>query len=306
MGMDSEPAESSGVEVNTINLKLLEDQIKASGDDSLETKEMLNCMHKFDKNNNGTMEAMELMAMVKDNVEVNRSKTRLTGWLQVSAALIVLLTLIMSGLVVGVVAAFKDSYVKGDSTMSDGKGHVVKVTSAKIGLPLYVAAVMDGERLAAIEKVRVKTSNGPDETEIEHFLKVETVRRFNDTALVFLMANNQALFVWNGETFYVDANDTMYPVCEATATCAALYVDDHDETKQLEEKAIAALEAGGFIEAAGRRRLGRDTQPDICILLTDGRPMSMRRTRVAAESLRRQARLMWVPVTRWKPTSSPP
>ena len=65
--MDSEPA---GVEVNTINLKLLEDQIKASGDDSLETKEMLNCMHKFDKNNNGTMEAMELMAMVKDNVEV--------------------------------------------------------------------------------------------------------------------------------------------------------------------------------------------------------------------------------------------
>merc|ERR1740136_254791 len=105
--------------------------------------------------------------MVKDNVEVNRSKTRLTGWLQVSAALIVLLTIIMSGLVVGVVAAFKDSYVKGDSTMSDGNGHVLKVTSAKIGLPLFVAPVMDGPRLAAIEKVSVKTTDGPNETETE-------------------------------------------------------------------------------------------------------------------------------------------
>ena len=115
---------------------------------------------------------------------------------------------------------------------------------------------MDGPRLAAIEKVSVKTTDGPNETETEHFLKVETVKRYNDTALVFLMANNQALFVWNGETVYVNANGTAYPVCEATATCAALYVDDNDEKEQLEEKANAALEAGGFTEAAARRRLG--------------------------------------------------
>ena len=115
---------------------------------------------------------------------------------------------------------------------------------------------MDGPRLAAIEKVSVKTSTDcPDETETEHFLKVETVRRYNDTALVFVMANNQALFVWNGETIYVNANGTAYPVCEATATCAALYVDDNEEKEQLEEKANAALEAGGFTEAAARRRL---------------------------------------------------
>ena len=115
---------------------------------------------------------------------------------------------------------------------------------------------MDGPRLAAIEKVSVKTTDCPNETETEHFLKVETVRRYNDTALVFLMANNQALFVWNGETVYVNANGTAYPVCEATATCAALYVDDNEEKEQLEEKANAALEAGGFTEATARRRLG--------------------------------------------------
>ena len=125
---------------------------------------------------------------------------------------------------------------------------------------------MDGPRLAAVEKLSVKIIDFADETETETktetetvtelFLKVETVKRYNDTALVFLMANNQALFVWNGETVYEDANGTFYPVCEATATCAALYVDDNDEKEQLEEKANAALEAGGFTEAAARRRLG--------------------------------------------------
>ena len=145
--------------------------------------------------------------------------------------------------------------------------YLAKVTSAKIGLPLFVAPVMDGARLAAIEKVSVKIIDFADETETETeteteavtelFLKVETVERYNDTALVFLMANNQALFVWNGETVYKNANGTLYPVCEATATCAALYVDDNDEKEQLEEKANAALEAGGFTEAimSERRRL---------------------------------------------------
>ena len=71
---------------------------------------------------------------------------------------------------------------------------------------------------------------------VERFLKVETVERYNDTALVFRMANNQAVHVWNGETVYVDAHGTAYPVCEAEATCAALYVDDHHEKEQLVEK----------------------------------------------------------------------
>tara|TARA_B100000787_G_scaffold78031_1_gene57352 strand:+ start:228 stop:479 length:252 start_codon:yes stop_codon:yes gene_type:complete len=70
MSKDIKPSDSSGAEVNTINLKVLEAQIKASGDDSPEIKEMLGCMYKYDKNNNGTMEVMELMAMVQDNVEV--------------------------------------------------------------------------------------------------------------------------------------------------------------------------------------------------------------------------------------------
>jgi len=49
--------------------------------------------------------------------------------------------------------------------------------------------------------------------------------------------------------------------------------------------------------------LGRDDAQSVVIIITDGRPMSTRRTRIAARELRNQARLMWVPVTRWAPTS---
>ena len=160
--------------------------------------------------------------------------------LRVFGAMIFILALITSGLAVAV--ALKDSpYVKGDSTMSDGNGHIVKVAPAQIGLPLFVAPVMDGERLASIEKVRVKTADCANNktATVERFLKVETVERYNDTALVFRMANNQAVHVWNGETVYVDAHGTAYPVCEAEATCAALYVDDHHEKEQVTNGFVA-------------------------------------------------------------------
>lgn len=47
--------------------------------------------------------------------------------------------------------------------------------------------------------------------------------------------------------------------------------------------------------------LGRDDAPSVVIVITDGRPMSMRRTWFASRWLRRKARLMFVPVTRYAP-----
>jgi hypothetical protein len=49
--------------------------------------------------------------------------------------------------------------------------------------------------------------------------------------------------------------------------------------------------------------LGRGDAQSVVVVITDGRPMSMRRTRIAAWWLRRSARLMFVPVTRWAPVS---
>jgi hypothetical protein len=47
--------------------------------------------------------------------------------------------------------------------------------------------------------------------------------------------------------------------------------------------------------------LGREDAQSVVILITDGMPMSMRKTKEAAENLRKDARLMVVPVTRWAP-----
>lgn len=47
--------------------------------------------------------------------------------------------------------------------------------------------------------------------------------------------------------------------------------------------------------------LGREGAASIVVLITDGRPMSLRKTRLAAQKLRQQARLITVPVTKWAP-----
>ena len=184
-------------------------------------------------------------------------------FLLVSVCLLFLQSSIVGGLVVGIVAAYKDTYVQNSGTLSDGKdhGHVIMTSPATIGLPLIVAPVLDAARLAAINDVSVTVANGSD-AGITYYLKVEEVSVINDTAAIIRAANDKAVWVWNGDTFLVDANGTKYPVCQAEATCAALYVNDEDEKDELEEKATAALEAGGFTEAVDRRRLKED-QDDV-------------------------------------------
>jgi len=59
--------------------------------------------------------------------------------------------------------------------------------------------------------------------------------------------------------------------------------------------------ANALNTARSELSLGRDDATSVIILITDGRPMSMRRTGEASSALRRDARLMVVPVTRWAP-----
>jgi hypothetical protein len=59
--------------------------------------------------------------------------------------------------------------------------------------------------------------------------------------------------------------------------------------------------ANALNTAAAELALGREDAQSIVILITDGRPMSMRKTEEAAKSLREQARLMIVPVTAYAP-----
>ena len=97
----------------------------------------------------------------------------------------------------------------------------------------------------------------------------------NDTAAIFDAANNEAVFVWNGDTYFVSANGTAYPVCKASATCAALYVNGEDEKDELEEKATAALVAAGFYEAVDRRRVFHGGSINSCGLSSPAFPLSL-------------------------------
>merc|ERR1719223_1688893 len=47
--------------------------------------------------------------------------------------------------------------------------------------------------------------------------------------------------------------------------------------------------------------LGRKEARSVVVVITDGRPMSYKRTKLAARDLRKSARLVWVPVTRFAP-----
>jgi len=47
--------------------------------------------------------------------------------------------------------------------------------------------------------------------------------------------------------------------------------------------------------------LGRKNAKSVVVVITDGRPLSFRNTKLASMSLRKSARLVWVPVTRFAP-----
>jgi len=50
--------------------------------------------------------------------------------------------------------------------------------------------------------------------------------------------------------------------------------------------------------------LGRPDAQSVVIVITDGRPMSMKKTMQAARELRKQTRLMWIPVTKYAPVAA--
>jgi len=65
--------------------------------------------------------------------------------------------------------------------------------------------------------------------------------------------------------------------------------------------ASATYTANALNAAKSELSLGRADAQSVVIVITDGRPMSTLQTRKASVNLRKEARLMWVPVTRWAP-----
>merc|ERR1719269_80534 len=63
----------------------------------------------------------------------------------------------------------------------------------------------------------------------------------------------------------------------------------------------STLTSLALVTAKAELSLGRKDSQSIVVVITDGRPLSYRATWVASRMVRKAARLVWVPVTRYAP-----
>merc|ERR1719199_375611 len=83
------------------------------------------------------------------------------------------------------------------------------------------------------------------------------------------------------------------------------FTEDLKKVKQL----IAGLEfpqgstltSLALMTAKAELNLGRKYAPANVVVFTDGRPLSYKKTATASRAVRKQARLLWVPVTKFAP-----
>merc|ERR1719171_452749 len=66
----------------------------------------------------------------------------------------------------------------------------------------------------------------------------------------------------------------------------------------------STLTSLALMKAKAELNLGRKDAKSVVVVITDGRPLSFRSTKLAAKAVRKVARLVWVPVTRFAPLSS--
>jgi hypothetical protein len=66
----------------------------------------------------------------------------------------------------------------------------------------------------------------------------------------------------------------------------------------------STLTSLALLNAESELALGRKDAQSVVIVLTDGRPMSYRKTGMASRKLRKKARLMWVPITKYAPLAN--
>jgi len=66
----------------------------------------------------------------------------------------------------------------------------------------------------------------------------------------------------------------------------------------------STLTSLALMTAKDEFRLGRQKSPAVVVVFTDGRPLSYRKTEIAAMQVRKVARLVWVPMTKYAPLKS--
>jgi hypothetical protein len=122
---------------------------------------------------------------------------------------------------------------------------------------------------------------------------------------------NMAVILYSGPRTWSGVNK-----CFAKSTkpvkpesCGIITVTHFTQDLKKVKKLITGLEwpkgstltSLALMNARAELALGRKDAPSNVIIFTDGRPLSYRKTYVASRLLRRSARLVWVPVTKYAP-----
>merc|ERR1712196_613047 len=63
----------------------------------------------------------------------------------------------------------------------------------------------------------------------------------------------------------------------------------------------STLTSLALMTAKAEMSLGRSDTHTIVVVFTDGRPLSYRKTELASRTIRKSARLVWVPITKYAP-----
>jgi hypothetical protein len=110
---------------------------------------------------------------------------------------------------------------------------------------------------------------------------------------------------WSGVSKCTGKNGASVSLDECGIKTVTHLTADLDKVEQLvsglEWPHGSTLTSLALMTAKAELALGRGDAPAVVVVFTDGRPLSFRKTGIAAHTIRKAARLMWVPVTRFAP-----
>ena len=148
---------------------------------------------------------------------------------QLMRAMVFILILLagMTGLMVLVIAAYKDTETVG-AYFSGTDGTVLQTAPAMVALPMVVAPVIPLPQLQGVQQLSITYFDTVTQQEVQVSPTVDTVALFNATAVIFYMARGPVdeVHVWNGDAYAVLATGAKAAICEADVSCSALTVED--------------------------------------------------------------------------------
>lgn len=238
---------------------------------------MYKVLRAADTDNDGMLNIKEIVLCLLQHEKTKRKNTQLRRRLAIAMGLVFLMIAILLGV------SFAVGFTLLDVDKSDTKSvtsistvalatrseRIVGTRDQKTLLPLFVAPVLDQERLASVNTLWIEAPDPDTNLRSNLSARVQFARVFNDTAMFFQLESGDKVCVWNGKAYINESEGVQRGLCFARAECAALVLDSVSEADELHDKADKALiEAGFMAPSQSTRQL--QASGDSCVYARDG------------------------------------